>query len=137
MIDEYPNITMFGETWVHGTANQAYFTQNNINTKFKSNLQGVTDFQCLFDGIQPALTEPFGWTDGVNKLYKTLSNDFLYIDPTRNAIFLDNHDLSRWYSVVDSNLEKDKMGFEWLLTERGVPQMYYGDEVLMGWCNKS
>ena len=23
------------------------------------------------------------------------------------------------------------MGFEWLLTERGIPQMYYGDEVLM------
>jgi neopullulanase len=130
--DEYPHITMFGEAWVHGVANEAYFAQNTINTKFKSNLQGVTDFQCLFDGIQPALTEPFGWTSGVNKLYATLSNDFLYTDPTRNAIFLDNHDLSRWYSVVDSNLAKDKMGFEWLLTERGVPQMYYGDEVLMG-----
>lgn len=132
LTDEYPKITMFGEAWVHGTADEAFFAQNNINTSFKSNLQGVTDFQCLFYGIQPALTQPFGWTDGVNKLYTTISNDFLYVDPTRNAIFLDNHDLSRWYSVVDSNLAKDKMGFEWLLTERGVPQMYYGDEVLMG-----
>jgi len=132
LTDEYPHITMFGEAWVHGVASEAYFAQNNINTKFKSNLQGITDFQCLFYGIQPALMQPFGWTDGVNKLYTTLSNDFLYVDPTRNAIFLDNHDLSRWYSVVDSNLEKDKMGFEWLLTARGIPQMYYGDEVLMG-----
>jgi len=132
LTDEYPHITMFGEAWVHGTANEAYFAQNNINTKFKSNLQGVTDFQCLFYGIQPALMQPFGWTDGVNKLYTTLSNDFLYVDPMRNAIFLDNHDLSRWYSVVDSSIQKDKMGFEWLLTERGIPQMYYGDEVLMG-----
>jgi neopullulanase len=130
--NEYPHITMFGEAWVHGTANEAFFAENNINTGFKSNLQGITDFQCLFYGIQPALTEPFGWTSGVNKLYTTLSNDFLYKDPMRNAIFLDNHDLSRWYSVVDSNLQKDKMGFEWLLTERGIPQMYYGDEVLMG-----
>jgi glycosidase len=32
---------------------------------------------------------------------------------------------------VGENLQKDKMGFEWLLTCRGVPQMYYGDEVLM------
>ena len=53
---------MFGEAWVHGTANEAYFTQNNINTTFKSNLQGVTDFQCLFYGIQPALTESV-WMD--------------------------------------------------------------------------
>jgi len=131
LTDEYPHMTMFGEAWVHGTLNEAYFAENNVNTKFKSNLQGITDFQCLFYGIQPALTEPFGWTSGVNKLYTTLSNDILYKDPTRNAIFLDNHDLSRWYSVVGENLQKDKMGFEWLLTCRGVPQMYYGDEVLM------
>ena len=131
LTDEYPHMTMFGEAWVHGTLNEAYFAENNVNTKFKSNLQGITDFQCLFYGIQPALMEPFGWTAGVNKLYTTLSNDILYKDPMRNAIFLDNHDLSRWYSVVGENLQKDKMGFEWLLTCRGIPQMYYGDEVLM------
>jgi glycosidase len=131
LTDEYPHITMFGETFVHGPVNQAYFAQNTLNTDFKSNLQGVTDFQSLFYGIQPAVNEPFGWTDGVSKLYTTMSNDILYTNPVRNVIFLDNHDLSRWYSVVDSNLQKDKMGFEWLLTERGIPQMYYGDEVLM------
>jgi glycosidase len=131
LVDEYPNITMFGETWVHGTANQAYFCDNNINTKFKSNLQAPVDFQCLFDGIMPALNEKDGWSDGVNKLYQTLSNDFLYKNPMRNVIFLDNHDLSRIYSVEDTDINKTKMGFEWLLTERGIPQMYYGDEVLM------
>ncbi|MFT4156044.1 alpha-amylase family glycosyl hydrolase [Parafilimonas sp.] len=131
LTDEYPHITMFGEAWVHGAANEAYFAENNISTPFKSNLQGITDFQCLFYGIQPAMNEAFGWTDGVNKLYTTLSNDFLYKDPTRNVIFLDNHDLGRWYSVVNENLQKDKTGFVWLLTCRGIPQMYYGDEVLM------
>ena len=30
-----------------------------------------------------------------------------------------------------NDINKDKMGFEWLLTSRGIPQMYYGDEVLM------
>ncbi|HVM90063.1 MAG TPA: alpha-amylase family glycosyl hydrolase [Puia sp.] len=131
LTDEYPKITMFGEAWVHGTANEAYFADNNINTAFKSNLQGITDFQCLFYGIIPALNEDFGWTNGVNRLYTTLSNDFLYKNPMRNAIFLGNHDLNRWFSTVGENLAKDKMGFEWLLTCRGIPQMYYGDEVLM------
>ncbi len=52
---------------------------------------------------------------------------------TRTAIvyFLDNHDLNRWFSVVNEDVEKAKIGFEWLLTSRGIPQMYYGDEVLM------
>ena len=51
LVDEYPKITMFGEVWVSGTANEAYFTANNINTSFKSNMIGVTDFQTLFDGV--------------------------------------------------------------------------------------
>lgn len=131
LTDEYPHITMFGETWVHGTANQAYFAENNINTPFKSNLQGATDFQCNFYGIVPALTQKFGWTEGVNKLYATLSNDFLYKDPMRNVIFLDNHDMSRFFSQVGEDVDKQKIGIEWLLTCRGIPQLYYGTEVLM------
>jgi glycosidase len=30
LLDEYPNLTMFGETWVHGVLNQAYFVRNNL-----------------------------------------------------------------------------------------------------------
>jgi len=128
---EYPKITSFGECWVHGTANQAYFAQNNINTPFKSNLQGVADFQTLMYGIQPALNEKFGWMEGVSKLYNTLSNDFLYKDPTRNVIFLDNHDMTRILSQVGESIPKVKMGVAWLMTCRGIPQLYYGTEVLM------
>jgi neopullulanase len=131
LTDEYPKMTMFGETWVHGTANQAYFAQNNMNVPFKSNLIGVTDFQTLYYGITPALNQDFGWTEGVNKLYQTLSNDFLYKDPYNNVIFLDNHDMTRFFSTVKEDVDKLKMGIGWLLTSRGVPEMYYGTEILL------
>jgi neopullulanase len=131
LTDEYPKMTMFGETWVHGTANQAYFARNNINVPFKSNLVGVTDFQALFYGITPALTQNFGWTEGVNKLYETLSNDFLYKDPSNNVVFLDNHDMTRFLSTVNDDVDKLKMGIAWLLTTRGVPEIYYGTEILL------
>ncbi len=131
LMDEYPKLTLFGETWVHGTANQAYFVENNLSIPFKSNLPGATDFQTLFYGITPALTEKFGWTDGVNKLYQTLSNDFLYKDPMQNVIFLDNHDMTRFLSTVGEDVGKLKMGIMWLLTCRGIPQLYYGTEILM------
>lgn len=126
LMDEYPNITMFGECWVNGTANQAYFAENNINTSFKSNLIGVTDFQSLFEGIHPLIKEGNG-----DKLYQTLSNDFLYKNPMNNVIFLDNHDMTRFLSEVGEDVDKLKMGITWLLTERGIPQLYYGTEVLM------
>jgi len=131
LMDEYPKLTMFGETWVHGVPNQSYFCDNNYSIPFKSNLQATTDFQCLFYGIQPAINENFGWTEGVNKLYTTAAQDFVYKDPMREVIFLDNHDLARFYSVVGEDTAKYKMAIAWLLTFRGVPQFYYGDEVLM------
>ncbi|HEY9044978.1 MAG TPA: glycoside hydrolase family 13 protein [Ohtaekwangia sp.] len=131
LLDEYPNISLFGETWVHGVSNQAFFTRNNFNIPFKSNLPGVTDFQANLYGILPAVNEPFGWTNGVNRLYQTLANDFLYEDPMKNVIFLDNHDMSRFYSAVGEDIAKHKMGLAWLLTSRGIPQLYYGTEILM------
>ena len=129
--NQYPNFTFFGETWVHGVPNQAYFTQGNkINQLFDTHLQGVTDFQALW-GINEALNGKFGWMDGVVKLYNTFANDFVYEDPTRNVVFLDNHDLSRFYSVVGEDFDKFKSGISWLLTTRGIPQFYYGTEILM------
>lgn len=128
---EYPKFTFFGETWVHGVPNQAYFTQGNkINQGIDTRLQGVTDFQALW-GIIEALNGKFGWMDGVVKLYNTFANDFVYEDPTRNVVFLDNHDLSRFYSVVGEDFNKYKSGLAWLLTTRGIPQLYYGTEILM------
>ena len=126
LLDEYPKLTMFGEAWVNGTANQAYFVRNNIDSKFKSNLIGAKDFQLLFDGIYPAIKN-----GDYNRMYEVLSNDFLYKDPMNNVIFLDNHDITRFLSEVGEDVDKLKMGIGWLLTERGIPQLYYGTEILL------
>ena len=128
LMDEYPKLTMFGETWVHGVLNQSYLVQNNYDISFKSNLQASTDFQTLW-GITDAMTKDFGWTDGVNVLYTTLAQDFVYKDPMREVIFLDNHDMARFFSVVNEDVVKYKSALAWLLTCRGIPQIYYGDEL--------
>lgn len=128
---EYPHLSLFGETWVHGVVNQAAFTEGNtINRGIDTHLPGVTDFQMLW-AITDALTKPSGWDDGLVKIYTTLSNDFVYKKPSNNVVFLDNHDLSRFYSVVDQNADKLKSAIALLLTTRGIPQMYYGTEILL------
>ncbi|HEX2684657.1 MAG TPA: alpha-amylase family glycosyl hydrolase, partial [Ferruginibacter sp.] len=131
LLDQYPQISIFGETWVHGVTNQSFFVDNVYDQKFKSNLPGATDFQMNLYGILPALNQKFGWTEGVNRLYLTTTNDFVYKDPMRNCIFLDNHDMSRFYSQVNEDFQKYKMGIAWLMTFRGIPQLYYGTEILM------
>jgi len=128
---EFPHFSIFGETLVWSVANQAYFTQGNtVNRGFDTQLPGVTDSQ-MKDAIAEALNGKEGWTDGVNRLYAVVAQDFMYQDPTRNVVFLDNHDMSRFYSVVNEYFTKYKAGMALLLTMRGVPQMYYGDEILM------
>ncbi|MGZ8543665.1 MAG: glycoside hydrolase family 13 protein [Flavisolibacter sp.] len=131
LLDEYPKLHLFGETWVHGVINQAFFTEHKMNTSFKSNLPAVTDFQTHMYGILPALKEPFGWTEGVNKLYTTLAQDIIYKDPAKHVNFLDNHDKTRFLSEIGEDFEKFRIGVGWLLTTRGIPQLYYGTEVLM------
>ena len=127
---EFPNITVFGESWVNSAVANAYFTQNNIAAPFKHNAKGMLDFQTCF-GMLAGMNEKFDWLTGVNKIYTTLSQDVLYKEPMNNCIFLDNHDMDRVFSVVDEDWNKMKMGFNWLLTLRGIPQIYYGTEVLM------
>jgi neopullulanase len=131
LLDQFPKLHIFGETFVHGIPNQSFFRRNVYDIDFESNLPGVTDFQLNLYGIVPALTQGFGWTDGVNRLHLTTTNDFVYKDPTKNVIFLDNHDLSRFLSVVGEDTRKLKMGLAWLLTYRGIPQLYYGTEIGM------
>ncbi|MEO6313530.1 MAG: alpha-amylase family glycosyl hydrolase [Chitinophagaceae bacterium] len=128
LTNEYPRITLFGENWNESVANQAYFTRNIFNTAFKSNLTGTLDFEFLLRGIQPALTQA---PNGVGQLYNTVSQDFMYQDPMANVVFLDNHDMSRFFSQVGEDVAKQKMGVNWLFTTRGIPQLYYGTEIMM------
>jgi len=131
LLDAYPKIFTFGECWVDGVAAQAYYIENNLNLPFKSNLKATSDFSLLFGGILPALNETNNWNNGIIKLYTTLSYDFLYKKPNNNVIFLDNHDMTRIHSSLGESIPKTKMAYAWLYTCRGIPQLYYGSELLM------
>ena len=130
ILSEYPKFTIYGETWVQTSAVQAAFTKNNIKGYEKNQLPGVTDF-VLSWAMQEAGNKPFGWTDGLNKVYLTLIDDYLYQDPNKNCTFLDNHDLSRIFSVVNEDFNAWKRCQLMLLTLRGLPCIYYGTEILM------
>ncbi len=128
--EEFPRLTVFGEVTSNTVTASAYFTKNNIDAPFKHNLEGVTDFP-VSNALIAGMNEIFGWTNGVNKIYIALAQDLLYKNPKMNCIFLDNHDMDRVFSVIGENYEKFKMGINWLLTMRGIPQIYYGTEILM------
>ena len=131
LLAEYPNLGMFAEIWDHGVGIQSFFTEKfKARGRFDSHLPSALDFQLQY-AITDALTKPFGWTDGAARIYYTLAQDILYNKASNNVTFLDNHDFSRFFSVVGENVDKYKSGMAMLMTMRGIPSMYYGTEILM------
>ena len=57
--------------------------------------------------------------------------DFLFPDPQKILTFLDNHDTDRFLLSEPENLDSWKQAVTFLLTSRGIPQIYYGTELLM------
>lgn len=130
LLKEFPTLTTFVEAWGHDVLSNAYFVRNNLDVPFKHNAQGALDFPLCF-AIHNSVTQKTEWTTGLNELYLTLAKDLVYKDPLRNCLFLGNHDMNRFFSVVGEDINKFKMGIALLLTLRGIPQWYYGDEILM------
>lgn len=131
ILNEYPNFNIVGEVWIHSAPMESYWLKGTKNRdKYVSTLPSITDFP-LYEATNAAMNEQNGWNNGLSRIYHTLAEDFLYEKPMENLIFLDNHDLMRFYSVVGEDLDKYKMAVGFLMTTRGTPQIYYGTEVLM------
>jgi glycosidase len=99
--------------------------------------------QIGFDGIDTGLSTPLGFpmfgamrdviAHGVSaqKLVDVLRQDRLYPHPELLVTFLDNHDRTRFLTEAGGSVAKLKLGFSLLAATRGIPQLYYGDEVGM------
>ena len=130
VMNEYPNFNIVGEVWLNETPYCAYWQKGSINRDgYESNLPSVMDFPLLFT-MRVAFDEEASWDKGLMRLYDHLSKDFLYPNPSNILVFADNHDESRFCLKGDS-IGRYKMAMAFLLTTRGIPQIYYGTELMM------
>jgi glycosidase len=130
IVNEYPTLSIVGEVWIgESPAMTAYWLAGTKNRDgYTSFLPTATDFP-LMEALSKAFNETNTWSDGIIRLYNTLASDFLYPNAASNLIFLDNHDTGRFFSTVGENMSKFKLALTFLLTTRGVPQLYYGTEL--------
>jgi neopullulanase len=131
VLKEYPKLNIVGESWLNKESQTAYW-QKDFPSKngYNSYLPSVTDFP-LNNALLKALTQPDSWTGGLSELYYVLSQDFLYSNANNNLIFPDNHDLTRIYTSLDHNFNKFKMAMSFIMTIRGIPEIFYGTEILL------
>jgi glycosidase len=133
--DEYPDFNIVGESWYpSGPGFSAWWQRNSKINSTNSYLKTVMDFNLTFICQQAFVDENVnsdGKSKGLFRIYESLAQDFLYTDLKNILIFLDNHDLGRFSLDQDTDLRKYKQGIAFLLTTRGIPQIYYGTEIAM------
>lgn len=129
IMNEYPNLNIVGEEWVLDQ-NMIGFWQDDNPNSYQSCLPSLMDFPLTFSLVD-ALKEEEGWGTGLIRLYENLAKDYIYADADAMVIFPDNHDMSRIYTNVNEDFELYKMAIGFIATMRGVPQFYYGTEVLL------
>lgn len=134
VLDEYPYFNIVGETWLNSNVLVSYWQKDSkLAAPLNSNLPTVMDFplQAL---MNQAFDEETGeWGGGLYKLYDYQTQDLVYANPMNLLTFLDNHDTSRFAQTDEmaKNLKRYKQVMVFLLTTRGIPQIYYGTEILM------
>ena len=132
--EEYPYFNIVGETWLNSNVQIAYWQKDSkIAAPKNSYLPTVMDFP-LQGLMNQAFDEETGeWGGGLYRLYDYLFQDLVYANPMGLLTFLDNHDTSRFAADEDkaNNLTRYKQALAFMLTTRGIPQIYYGTEILM------
>ena len=129
--EEFPGFFIVGEVWYDDPSHASYWALNKVNPDgYRSNLPSLTDLPLCF-ATHRAFEGKLNPTDAMSRLYNLLSQDFLYPEPYRNVIFLDNHDMTRFFTQTGSSLDIYKMGLAFIMTTRGIPQLYYGTEIIM------
>lgn len=129
MLDEYPHFYMVGEEWSLNPGIVSYWQKGKVNKDgYVSSLPGLMDFP-MNDAVIQGLKNQSN--DGFVKIYEALANDFMYAHPEKLVVFPDNHDMMRFYDQLDNNIDLMKLGLVWYATTRGIPQLFYGTEILM------
>lgn len=129
--DEYPNMNIVGECWDSKIPQLAYWQKDNPNANgFNSNLPSIMDFP-LESAIKQALNEDYvNWDEGMTRIYTVIAQDFAYKDLSHMMTFFANHDHARTGDVLREDPARMKLAITLLATLRGIPQLYYGDEMM-------
>lgn len=136
VLAEYPDFNIVGECWFAQPQIEATWQAGSplaAKSIGNSHLPTVMDFPFMLmnANMAPYTEETTEWDGGFHKLYQHLSADYIYPDISKVLRFLDNHDTNRYILETPESLDAWKQGVTLLLTLPGIPQLYYGTELLM------
>lgn len=125
--DFYPQINDIGEVADHDPTITSFFEGGRKQFDgIDTGLATVFDFPLCY-----ALRDVVIKGEPMTKIVEVLRHDELYAHPETLVTFIGNHDNRRFLSEEGSSPAKLKAALSLLLTLRGIPQIYSGDEIAM------
>ncbi len=124
---EYPNVNILGELYDGDPALLAYFQKGRIgHDGVDTNIDTLFDFG-LFNPIRAA----FARGESIRSVSQMFAKDWLYPNPSVLTTFLGVHDMERFMNEKGATIEGLKLAQTLIMTSRGTPLLYYGDEIAM------
>src|SRR5689334_893654 len=124
---EFPQFRVVGEVKDGDVVHTSFFQGGRVRFDgVDSGLDSLLDFP-LFYPIRHAFAEG----KPIDEIPKMLAKDYLYTNPEILVTLLGGHDDGRFMSEKGATIEGLKLANAFVLTTRGVPQLYYGDEIAM------
>jgi glycosidase len=122
----YPRFRTVGEVFHFDPAVTSYFAGGKTTEGIDTGVDTVFDFP-LYATLRKVILQDAS----AKQLEDVLRHDWMFPHPENLVTFLGNHDTKRFMSEPGATTQKLKLAFSLLLTMRGIPQIYYGDEIGM------
>ena len=126
---QYPGFNIVGETWVNNPVSVSFWQKDSpLAAPRNSELKTVMDFPMMY--AIGAATDERG---NMERVYDLVTQDLVYANTDNLLIFLANHDTDRFQPTEEKaqDFTRYQQALTLLLTMRGTPQLYYGDEIGM------
>jgi glycosidase len=134
ILDEYPHLNIMGEVWFsdHPALNAYWQTGAHNRDGYDSHVPTIMDFPLQKNLIAALVKDSLpAWNEGLINVYTSVAQDFVYPNPQVMLLMADNHDTRRLAWLLGGDRQKHKMALTIIATMRGIPQLYYGSELML------
>jgi glycosidase len=124
---EYPKVNILGELYDGDPALLAYFQAG------RKGFDGIdTEIDTLYDyALFYPIRNAFAKGENIRGVSQMFAHDWLYPNPNVLTTFIGLHDMERFMSEKGATVEGLKLAQTLIMTSRGTPLLYYGDELAM------
>jgi glycosidase len=123
---QYPKVNAVGEVFDGDSALVSFFQGGKSHDGVDTGMRSVFDYPGYFP-----LRSVFAHGDSFHDLVDDEAHDWLFPNPDYLVTFLGDHDVQRFMHEDGATVAGLKLAFTFLLTNRGIPVIYYGDEIGM------